>query len=225
MSPLISALLTPTATLIVGWLVGYRLVAYWGLWQKRREQTLLLTNEFYKIYGDFFAIWKPWNCYLKYSRQAVPLDSERNPSSTSFISNNKIAAVGSDRGWSLLERAAAAEGSMETMIVKLASERHLSEKEVETLARFRQGFQSLREVISDGKRLDWNYSEHIEYLAFKKLAVATSRLVSTVDKNPVPSEKEAQKSLARITGNEWERRWAAREYSYSEEPTNESKGG
>jgi hypothetical protein len=117
----------------------------------------------------------------------------------------QLAAEGRDeRGWKLLERAAAAEASMETMMVKLASERVLSATDLATLGQFRQAFQRLREVIREGEKLDWFSSEHPEYLAFKKLAIGVSRLVSAVDVSSLPTMEKSQESLKTITSNIWE---------------------
>ena len=130
-SAFIGVLLAPVVTLLTAWAIGHRLAARWSLWQKHREQTLAATSEFYRLYGEFFAVWKLWNNSVRQS-----------------------TAVGQDdRRWNLLERAAAAEASMETIMLKLASERILSEADLATLGRFRQAFQYLRDVIRQREEL------------------------------------------------------------------------
>jgi hypothetical protein len=183
---LIGTLLAPVVTLLTAWAIGYRLAARWSLWQKRREQTLTTTGDFYRLYGEFFAVWKLWENAVKHQNTAGGLD---------------------DRGWNLLNRAVAAEAGMETMMVRLASERILPDPDLATLGRFRQAFQSLREMIREGKKLDWNSSEHKKYRGFKELAISVSRLVSTVDVSPIPTADHAQESLKIITSNIWEGDW------------------
>jgi hypothetical protein len=96
---------------------------------------------------------------------------------------------------------------METMMVRLASERVLRDPDLATLGRFRQGFQSLRETIREQKELGWSSSEHKKYRGFKELAISVSRLVSTVDVSPIPTADHAQESLRIITSNLWEGYW------------------
>ena len=59
--PLVPAL----AAVALAWAVGNRLSAKWGLWQKRREQAHAAANDFYRLYGEFFAVWKLWNYSLR----------------------------------------------------------------------------------------------------------------------------------------------------------------
>ena len=156
---------TPIITIFIAWAFGHRLTAKWGDWQKRREQVRDAANGFYKLYGEFFAIWKLWNYSLGQKMNDEDLI---------------------ERQWKLLERAAAAEASMETTMVKLASERILTDAEMAMLGRFRQAYQCLRQSIKRGKRLDWSYDKHPEYLAFKHLATGVSHLVSTEPGTSLP---------------------------------------
>ena len=174
----------PGVSAILAYGVGNRLTAYWSVRQKRRESALVLGTEFSELYGEFFSVWKLWN--------AARDDAERG--------------APSDQRWSLLERAAAAEGRMEALVVTLAAEQRLSARDVEVLAKFRQGYQRLRETIRDGQRLPWHSSEHREYVAFKLLAVECAALISHAG-NRRPSATQAQESLRRITSNQWERCW------------------
>jgi hypothetical protein len=183
---LISALLAPVVALLIAWAIGHRLAARWSLWQKRREQTLTTTGEFYRLYGEFFSVWKLWETAVKQRSTSGALD---------------------ERAWNLLDRAVAAEANMETMMVRLASERVLRDPDLATLGRFRQGFQSLRETIREQKELGWSSSEHKKYRGFKELAISVSRLVSTVDVSPIPTADHAQESLRIITSNLWEGYW------------------
>jgi hypothetical protein len=48
-------------TVIVTGTVGALLTYFWHIRQKRREVTLAITSEFYKLYGEIIAVWKLWN--------------------------------------------------------------------------------------------------------------------------------------------------------------------
>ena len=111
--------------LAVGWLFGQRLTYVWNIRQKRRELQLTASQQFYAAYGEFFAVWKIWN---RLDHQAPSFD---------------------DRRWELLIRAAGAEAIIEGMLVKLSAEVTLESSQIETLARFRQAFQQLRESVRD----------------------------------------------------------------------------
>lgn len=88
-------------TLTFGWLVGQSLTYRWNVRQKQREIQLSLSQAFYSAYGEFFAVWKLWN--------------RRDEKST----------FAEERQWELLKRAAAAEATIEAMLVKVAAERDL----------------------------------------------------------------------------------------------------
>jgi hypothetical protein len=77
-----------------------------------------------------------------------------------------------------LERAEVAEGGFEAILVKLASERHLDERERRLLGCFREAYQTPREMIRENKRLEWwstveprgHRLGFEQYRAFKALA-------------------------------------------------------
>jgi hypothetical protein len=167
----------------VGWLVGQRLTYQWNLRQKRRESELATAQDLQRLYGEFFAIWKFWNGSAR----------------------GKEPAIGQD----LLCRAAEAEGLLERVLVKLATERHLSPADRDTLGKFRQGYQQLRRVINLGQPLEWRSSEDPEYLAFKRLAVAVTLIVQREGGVAQLSADEAFASLRDITANRQEKSWSA----------------
>lgn len=115
------------ASLAAAWLVGHRVSVHWNLRQKERELDLDAVQKFYSTYGEFFAVWKIWSSF--------PHDE-----------TGRVTAPGDQRR-SLLERAAAMEGALETFLVKLAVERQLDDRAKSVLARFREGLQCLRESI------------------------------------------------------------------------------
>jgi hypothetical protein len=145
------------AGLAAAWFVGNRLSYHWQELRKRRDLDLGAAEEFHRIYGEFFATWKLWNVVKRYSTTSHP---------------------STDSQWDLLERAAATEGAFEALLVKLSSERELSEDDKSDLARLRQAFQTLRETIRIDEVLDWPAdptSKNAEkYAAFKELAARAS---------------------------------------------------
>jgi mechanosensitive ion channel-like protein len=178
-------LLVALITLGLGWLVGQRLTLSWNLRQKRRELDLSNAKEFQALYGEFFAVWKLWNYY------------------TRDIGDKSLP--GASR-WELLNRACAAEAGMESIFVRLASERNLSDTQVESLGQFRQLYQTLREVIRDNKPLRWDHSEHPEYVKFKRLGAEVAYFIVTdTDKDKAAAGKHAD-ALIGITANRHEDR-------------------
>ncbi|WP_147943960.1 hypothetical protein [Microbispora sp. CSR-4] len=184
-------------TLTLGWLVGNRLTARWDERKKRRELDLLALGAFYEAYGQFCSIWKSWD--------GAP---------ASFREDDRFQAE-------MLSRAAEAEGKVESLLVRLASEHSLSQRECTLLGCFRQAFQSLRKSIQRKVPLQsriyksgtreivahrWTSADAPPYLAFKALAGFTSDLMS----NSSLSSREPESSfiaLRRITSNALERTW------------------
>src|SRR6266849_7158940 len=108
------------------WLVGTQVSYFWDERRRRRESDLTALATFYRLYGDFFTTWKLWSAHRRHG--------------------NKISAP-DHLQWSLLERAETAEGGFESLLVKLASERKLSEDDKLLLGSFREAYQMLREQI------------------------------------------------------------------------------
>ena len=171
-------------TVILGAFLGAR---FWSALQKRRELQLAAADSFYKLYGDFFAIWKLWNFLAP--------DAE------------------GEAHWDLLKRASAAEGGVEALFVRLVSERDLSDAEIENLGRFRQGYQTLREKIRINETIPWFDSEHPEYRSFKHLACNVALLLSSRLKLRLPDPARSSEALARITSNEWEGDWVIKTFT------------
>jgi putative (di)nucleoside polyphosphate hydrolase len=97
----------------------------------------------------------------------------------------------------LLSRASAAEGGIEAIIVKLATERILDEGDLRTLGLFRQAYQKLREAIRDGRELEWTYGT-AEYGLYNELACGCSRIISR-NRYIGRAIEEPYKKLERIT--------------------------
>jgi hypothetical protein len=166
----------------LAWIIGTRITYYWDDLKRRRESDLAARNEFYRVYGEFFAAWKLWDTHKRFPSIDVPEQVQ----------------------WDLLCQAEEAEAGFEALLVKIASERHLTDRDVKLLACFRQAYQSLREKIRQGKRLEWaaNYpsprAKYQEYETFKALAEYFANLLATDTarrwfrwRTPQPSSPEA----------------------------------
>jgi hypothetical protein len=164
--------------LLLAWLVGQRLTVKWSLYQKEKENDSLTARDFHLLYGEFFAVWKLWNYFVR------------------DIGANGLP--GMSRA-SLLDRASIAEGKLEAILVRIASSKDLNDEEVKVLGRFRQIYQSLRETIRDGAPLEWNHAEHPDYIAFKRLAPQINAIII----GRRQSTRESR--ILEITSNKWER--------------------
>jgi hypothetical protein len=118
-------------------------------------------------------LWKLWNYYTR------DLGAEALP--------------GASR-WELLDRACKSEARLESMIVRLASQRALTGRDIETLGRFRQRYQQLRESIRDNVALEWDHSEHPDYIEFKTLAPQVAAIIAG-------SGRAGKEQLMKITSN------------------------
>jgi hypothetical protein len=183
-------------TLAVGWFVGNRLTAKWDERKKRRELDLQALGAFYAVYGQFFALWKLWS------------------GAPAGLPDHDMFRRG------VLEQVAAAEGELESLLVRLATEQNLSERDCVLLGCFRQGFQSLRQcvkadvllrsqVVRPGTEeivsVPWGGSEAPPYLAFKALSGHVADLVSRGSAGTKP--EKAFLALREITDNRLQRIW------------------
>jgi hypothetical protein len=161
----------------LAWLVTQRVTVFWNLRQKQKENDLSTARDFHAIYGEFFAIWKLWNYYVR----DVP----------------ELRQLSEASRWALLDRACIAEGKLETTLVRLVSEKALEPDDVEILGQFRQLYQELRESIRDDQPLPWDSSNDPHYVAFKERAPKIAGLI-------VGKDKINSKKLFDITSNQYE---------------------
>lgn len=175
------------------WLIGRLLIAEWTCRQKRRELDFDLSRKFHTAYEDFFAVWKLWNHQREQGEHTLPDHGEFEPQEVS-------------RG-ELLHTAGNAEGSIEAILVTLASTRNLTQNEIELLGRFHQAFGTLRDAISKNKQLAWNDPEHAEYLAFKRLASGVAQLIHG-EKFGSKNSQQRTEALRQITSSRWEKIWS-----------------
>jgi hypothetical protein len=159
------ALVVAAVSLCIANTFGQRLSRRWDEARRQRELDLVALSSFYRLYGEFFAIWKEWSV-------ARPRAGE-----------HRIRPK-EDVAWSLLQRACEVEGGFEAILVKLSLERTtLKEPQRQMMARFRQAYQSLREAIREGKPLGWRASPGLgtaseQYQAFKRLAADFAQLLA-----------------------------------------------
>jgi len=186
----IPSLIVALITLSLGWFVGSRISNHWTFIQRRKELDLETAQSFHKLYGEFFAIWKLWNYYIR------DIGSEAFPEASR---------------WEILNRACAAEGSVESLFVRLSSERNLSSSDVELLGKFRQAYQQLREAIRDNEALKWDWHTHPEYLAFKNLGAKVAFLILSENYRKSTKGIDVSNALQQITDNQWEHNWSETE--------------
>jgi len=186
----IPSLIVALTTLSLGWFVGSRISSHWTFIQRRKELDLETAQSFHKLYGEFFAVWKLWNYYIRdIGPEAFPEASR----------------------WELLNRACTAEGNVESLFVRLSSERKLSSNELELLGKFRQAYQQLREAIRDNEALMWDKSTHAGYLAFKDLGARVAFLILSENYRKSTESSDVAHALQQITSNQWEYSWSKNE--------------
>jgi hypothetical protein len=184
---LIIALFTAVVGSVLAWLVGTEVSYVWDERRRRRESDLAALATFYRHYGEFFATWKLWGAHKRYpAKVGRPVDIQ----------------------WRLLERAEEVEGGFESLLVKLASERCLDERDRRMLGCFREAYQMLRERIREDQNLDWWASDiHAgdgfkQYRAFKALAEYVAFLLETSPKRrllaPATSRPERSQAIATL---------------------------
>ena len=189
MTAIISAVVAPVLTLGLAWLVGHSLTTRWDTVKKQTELDLAAMEQFYRIYGEFFAVWTLWE-------DAIQQDSgKRNE---------------------LFERIATAEAQLEALIVRISCQRALTKDEIHVTGAFRQAYQTLRKCMKHGQSLSvdhgWNASNAPPYAAFKGLAASVAVMLRPkqigVWHMPSVSAQTAQaaaESLRALTSNAYER--------------------
>lgn len=182
----IKTVLAALVTLLVAVLIGNSLTARNDALKKKRELDLNAAQRFFDLYGEFFAVWKLWNSVV--SAKGIPFEFTNLP----------------DLRWNLYARAAAAEGQVESLMVKVVTERSLDESDLRRLGQFRQAYQTLRESIRYRKAIEWHGSATPEYVAFKKLACAFAQILEGDTANKL---ERAQNQLRTITSNRHEKIW------------------
>lgn len=160
------------------WFVGQRIVSRWELKRKAREFDLTITTQFHQLFGEFKEIWRLWKV----------LRNNADPSALPIPDNMR---------WHLLTRASAAEGRVESIFVKLATERTLTEAEIKDLGLFRQAYQLLRQGIRDNHPLNYGYKD-CEYRLFNELGCKVAHILSGSASHDRPTVEQARKAFEAI---------------------------
>jgi hypothetical protein len=156
-----------------------------------REHNLAAAAELYRVYGQFFAVWKAWDFLARSTGPERPLgDDRRRPE--------------------LAEKAAAVEAGYESLLVRLAFEHALDIDERAALWCLRSAFKELRYAIRDNEVLAWWRSDihgdspgFREYQALKALLARVANIIlvqprNVTSKSPTPDQGTV---LIEITGD------------------------
>jgi len=172
----------PTATVLLAGFLGQRFSAMWSYRQKRRELEMALANSFYTSYGDFISVWKQWNwCKKTITNKSDLLEKQIE----------------------LHAMASSVEGNIESVLLKISSERILSDEDLDRLGVLRQSFQFLRENIQKGESVSYGYASDPGYIKFKELSTFVGNLLAAKSTD-LPSHAEAFKAFVEITDNRHE---------------------
>ncbi|HEY0605386.1 MAG TPA: hypothetical protein VGD58_20865 [Herpetosiphonaceae bacterium] len=163
--------------LIVTWLLGQRIIAFWDIRKKQQEIDTAAAAQFQQLYGDLKEVARLWREVSKI---------QDHPFSTP-----------PDIRWQLLVRATSAEGRFEAVVMKLATERLLEEKEIKSIGLFRQASQDLREAIREGRSLP-AIRFGGGYTLFNNLAAEITCLLANNRSTKAPSREVAQQNLDAI---------------------------
>jgi hypothetical protein len=185
-----TAVAGPIVAFVLLYFIGHRVAEAWAEARKRRELNMDALNRFFDIYGEFFAVWKLWNSLV----EQEDLDEDAR----------------NTRREALHERAAVAEGQLESFLIRLTTQFKLTDEERDVLGSFRQGYQRLRKSIHRKVRLSWDSSSHPPYAAFKGLAAVTAlrveneRVRGLRPRVSCPERAEAVAALRQVTSNRYE---------------------
>jgi hypothetical protein len=178
-------LITPFLVLAATWFVGQRILVSWDMRKKRQELDIAAATQFQQLYGEVKEVARLWRTITKRAEQPITPPA--------------------DIRWQLLARATSVEGKSEAVVMKLATERPLSEGEIRSIGLFRQACQDLRESIRDGKSLPaMRYGGG--YTLFNNLATEITCLIGRNPPKDAPELQVAQKNLdaiARIGSRVW----------------------
>lgn len=176
---------------VLAWFLGSRYSARRAEAAAAQARDLAATEELYRAYGQFFAVWKAWTFHTDTSagRRSVPASPDRRAG--------------------LVERAGQVEALYETFVVRVTSERQLNADEEAALWALRFAFKQLRYAIVQDVALEWwrvgplhTHPEGArEYDAMKALMSVVSRFTAARGgSREGPSSRRAQEQLATVTG-------------------------
>jgi len=163
---------------------GNQLSAKWSLKQKRKELHYRATEELFQIYGEFFALWKKWNFYLKHRK---------------VVKDEEIELFHKE--------ACEIEGKAESLILRVCSQFELDDQIIQDLGLLRQAFQTFREQIRYDLEIPWRSSDDPAYFEFKKLVIKLGTFISNQDLENTNASQNSKDAIIKITSNENEKKW------------------
>jgi len=169
-------LLTPFLVLAATWFIGQRILNSWDIRKKRQELDIAAATQFQQLYGEAKEIARLWR----------------------FIADQQEPPVlgSTDLHWQLLTRATAVEGKFEAVVIKLATERHLTKEQIRSVGLFRRSCYELRESIRDKRLPTMGYGGG--YTLFNNLAVEITCLLNTNSPTNVLELSIARQNLKEI---------------------------
>jgi len=174
---------------ILAWWLGGRYSARRAEQAAVQARDLAATEELYRAYGEFFAVWKAWTLHTDTTpgRGHVPPTPERRTE--------------------LVEKAGTVEALYEAFLVRVTSERLLNPDQQAALWALRFAFKQLRYAIVQGVALPWRRSGKVipagarEYEAMKALMSAVARFTAAPRRaGEAPTSQQARQQLATVTG-------------------------
>lgn len=191
-----SSEITNTALLLLvllfTWGVGQRIITYWDKVKKRQEFDIATSQEFHRLYGEFKEVTKLWR--VVYRRT----NADRIPELRRYKRKYEALSFPEDVRWELLRRAIAAESELEAVLVKLATERSLSDSDCQNLDNFRQGYEQLRHSIRDNAMPTFGDSDNPRYRLFDDLACEVAYIISEGKRRSKRERKQAELNLQSI---------------------------
>ena len=136
--------------LFITWGIGQSILTYWEVKKKRKELDIQTVQRLQELIGEWKTVWRLWKVYKENAANSL-----NKPEYTR---------------WELLSRVSAAEGGIEAILLKIASERSITKGDCEQLGLFRQAYQQLREAIRDDNSILWDRKDP-EYWMFHELSV------------------------------------------------------
>jgi hypothetical protein len=173
------------------WLVTDRFAARRARAQARQQRSLAAAEELYRVYGQFFGVWKQWE------------HAKRKPDSSA-------AGPAEVRG-RLLGEAGQVEGSYESLLVRIAMEQPVGAEDRAALWAMRFALKQLRYAIRQDRALGWWRSDihpsdagregYRQYQAFKSLSTRVATILVAADPfGPAPAYEEGARCLHDVTG-------------------------
>ncbi|WP_144126034.1 hypothetical protein [Catellatospora sichuanensis] len=174
--------------------------------RKRRAADLAAAEIFYAAHGEFHGIWQEWKAVRRQAFAAADREQHR---------------------WALFGRASAVDARVEALVARLATERHLTDKDRTVLGCYRQAYRMLGSCLEadlplgvilrrqpDGGILPadheaWTDARTRSYVTFTELVTAVGALIA--HSGVVPSEAHARTSMRVITDSGFDSRsWVPR---------------